>query len=144
MHLLCHELIRGWNFLCHLLLRGWFLRYERLLDDYDRYLEHWYSGLMHCVMQTNVLDGVSHNPNDLRVCALVNNVGDGDALCDKSNMGDGDDTNTCAPSTCGEQCSGMDATILANSPSRMVNASIPTMVPRTNHRLLGGIYIQAQ
>ena len=87
---------------------------------------------MHCVMQTNVLDGVSHNPNDLRVCALVNNVGDGG------------DTNTCAPNTCGEQCSGMDATILANSPSRMVNASIPTMVPRTNHRLLVGIYIQAQ
>ena len=95
-------------------------------------------------MQTNALDGVSHNPNDLRVCALVYNVGDGDALCDMSNMGDGDDTNTCAPSTCGEQCSGMDATILANSPNRMVNASIPTMVPRTSHRSLDGRYIRAQ
>ena len=95
-------------------------------------------------MQTNVLGGGSRSPNGSRVCASVYNVGDGDALCDMSNMGDGDDTNTCAPSTCGEQCSGMDATILANSPNRMVNASIPTMVPRTNHRLQGGIYIRAQ
>ena len=48
---------------------------------------------MHCGMQTNVLGGGSRSPNGSRVCASVYNVGDGDALCDMSNMGDGDDTN---------------------------------------------------
>ena len=121
-----------------------FLRYERQLDDYDQYRERWYSGLMHGVTRMNALDDGLHNQNGSRVCALVYNVGDGDALCDKSSMGDDGDTNTYAPNTCGEQCSDMDATILANSPNRMANASIPKMVPKTNHRSQGGRYIQAQ
>lgn len=95
-------------------------------------------------MRTNALDGVSHSPIESRDHALVHSVDDSDAPCDMSNMDDGDGTNAYAPNTYGALCNDMDATILANNPSRKANASIPTMVPKTNRRSMDDRYILAQ
>ena len=59
---------------------------------------------------------------------------DNDAPYGKNRLDNGGDTNTYAPNTSGALCNVMNATILANNPNSMVNASIPTMDPKTNHK----------
>ena len=59
---------------------------------------------------------------------------DSDALCDRSKWGDDGDANSSGPNIGDGLCSGMDATKQANNPNRMVSASIPTMVPKTNRK----------
>mgnify|MGYP003526775932 FL=1 len=82
----------------------------------------------------NVQGDDERSPNGLCVHALERSVGDSDVLCDTSRWGDDGDANSSDPNIGDGLCSGMDATILANNPNRMVSASIPTMVPKTNHK----------
>ena len=95
-------------------------------------------------MQTNALDDDDHNHCDALYGALDDSVDDDDEPYDTSRLGDGGDTSSSDPNIDGRLRSGMDATILANSPNRKENANIPTMVPKTNHKSQDGRYTQAQ
>lgn len=82
----------------------------------------------------NVQGDDERSPNGSRVHALERSVGDSDVLCDTSRWGDDGDANSSGPNIGDGLCSGMDATKQANNPSSMVSASIPKMVPKTNHK----------
>jgi hypothetical protein len=99
---------------------------------------------MRCGLQTNVQDVAPHSLHDSHARALAHNEDGNGVLCGTSNMDDSGDTNTYDPNTSDALCNGMDATILANTPSNMANANIPMMVPRTNHRYMDDRYILAQ
>jgi hypothetical protein len=96
------------------------------------------------VSQTNDLDVVEHNHYDLHDRTLDDNVGDGDAQYDKSRLDNDSGANSSDPNIKMDQCSDMDATMLDNIPNNMANASTPTTIPKTNHKLVGDKYILVQ
>ena len=98
---------------------------------------------MRCEYRTNALDGGAHSHYDVHGRAYDDNVGDDGEPCGMS-MDSGSGANSSDPSIGMGLCNGMDATNLANSPSSMVNAMPPTMLPRTSRRYMDGIYIQVR
>lgn len=73
----------------------------------------------------------------------VDSVNDGGAPCDKNRLDNGSGANSNDPNKGMDLCNGKDATNLANIPNSMENANTPKMGPKTNHILLGDIYILA-
>ena len=99
---------------------------------------------MHCALQTNALDDGVHNHHGVLACTSHGSDGDNDVPYGKSNKDNGSGASSNDPNRDVVLCNSKDATNLANTPNSKVNAMLPTLVPKTNHKSLVDRYIQVR